>query len=60
MDDPKPSPFGLNRGRVLILALGALIVVIAISTWRGGIDAYQQLRQANTEATSLESGPSPR
>lgn len=49
-DDPKPNPFALNRGRVLILALGALIVVIALSTWFGGINAYQSLREANAAA----------
>ena len=52
MDEDKPSPFKLNRGRVLILALGALILVIALSTWFGGINAYQQLREANAAATS--------
>lgn len=52
MDEPKQSPFALNRGRVLILALGALIVVIALSTWFGGINAYQSLREANAAATS--------
>lgn len=52
MDDPKQSPFALNKGRVLILALGALIVVIALSTWFGGINAYQALREANAAATS--------
>ncbi len=52
MDDPKQSPFALNRGRVLILILGAVVVVIAISTWFGGLDAYQALREANAEATS--------
>ena len=52
MDDPKPSPFALNRGRVLILVLGLVAAVIAISTSMGGINAYQQLREANAEATS--------
>ena len=52
MDEPKQSPFALNRGRVLLLVLGAILVVIAISTWFGGINAYQQLREANAEATS--------
>ncbi len=56
MEDPKQSPFALNKGRVLILVLGAVIVLIAISTFRGGIDAYQALRQANTEATSAAEG----
>jgi hypothetical protein len=52
MDDPKQSPFALNRGRVLILVLGAVVVLIAISTWFGGINAYQALREANAQATS--------
>jgi hypothetical protein len=52
MDQPKQSPFALNKGRVLILALGALIVVIALSTWFGGINAYQSLREANAAATT--------
>jgi cell division protein FtsB len=52
MSDSDPSPFKLNRGRILILVLGALVVVIAISTWFGGINAYQALREANAEATS--------
>ena len=56
MEDPKQSPFALNKGRVLILVLGAIIVLIAISTFRGGIDAYQALKQANAEATSAAQG----
>jgi hypothetical protein len=51
MEDPKPRPFALNRGRIVLLILGALLVVIAISTSLGGINAYQQLREANTAAT---------
>jgi cell division protein FtsB len=52
MTDPKQTPFALNRGRIVLLILGAVLVLIAISTWFGGINAYQQLRQANAEATS--------
>lgn len=52
MEAPKQYPFGLNRGRILILALGVLVVIIAISTSLGGINAYQSLREANAEATS--------
>lgn len=51
MDDPKPGPFALNKGRILILALGALILVFAVSMWMGGINSYQSLREANTAAT---------
>jgi hypothetical protein len=52
MDEPKLSPFALNRGRIVLLILGALLVVIAISTSMGGINAYQQLREANAAAIS--------
>ena len=52
MDEPKLSPFALTKGRVVLLILGALLVVIAISTSLGGINAYQQLREANSAATT--------
>jgi hypothetical protein len=51
-DEPKLSPFALTPGRIVLLILGALLVVIAISTSMGGINAYQQLREANAAATS--------
>ena len=51
-EDPKPSPFALNPGRIVLLALGVLLVLIAISTSLGGINAYQQLREASAAATS--------
>ena len=59
MDDPKQSPFALNRGRLLILILGVLVVLITISMWLGGIDAYQALRSANAEATTATPGQTP-
>jgi hypothetical protein len=58
MDEPKLSPFALNPGRIVLLILGALLVVIAISTSMGGINAYQQLREANAAATSAAPAPS--
>lgn len=51
-DKPTESPFKLNRGRMLLLVMGVVLVLIAVSTWMGGINAYQQLKQANAEATS--------
>ncbi|UXN75124.1 hypothetical protein N8D56_09560 [Devosia sp. A8/3-2] len=51
MDEPKLSPFALTPARIMLLALGALLVIIAISTSLGGINAYQQLREANSAAT---------
>lgn len=59
MDEPKQGRFGLNSGRVLILALGVLIIIIAISTSLGGINAYQSLREANAEATSAAADQAP-
>ena len=51
MDEPKLSPFALTPARIMLLVLGALLAVIAISTSLGGINAYQQLREANAVAT---------
>jgi hypothetical protein len=59
MEEQKPSPFALNKGRIVILALGVLAILIAISTSLGGINAYQALRQANTEATTAAPAPTP-
>ncbi|SFD11922.1 hypothetical protein [Devosia psychrophila] len=52
MEEPKQSPFAMNPARVLILVLGVMIIIIAISTSMGGINAYQALREANAEATT--------
>ena len=52
MAEPKQSPFALNRGRIVLLILGALLVLIAISMSRGGMADYQQLREARDAATT--------
>ena len=52
MTDPKPSPFKLNRTRLFLLAMGVLVVLIAISTAMGGLSSYQQLKEAANEAAS--------
>jgi hypothetical protein len=57
MDEPKLSPFALTPARIMLLVLGALLVVIAISTSLGGINAYQQLREANAVATEAAAPP---
>ncbi|WP_332687724.1 hypothetical protein [Devosia sp.] len=51
-EEPKLSPFALNRGRIVLLILGAALVLIAISTSLGGLSSYQQLKEANAAATS--------
>ena len=52
MDEPKLSPFALTRSRIVLLVLGAVLVLIAISMSRGGMSGYQELREARDAATS--------
>ncbi|MCS6762227.1 MAG: hypothetical protein MO846_09800 [Candidatus Devosia symbiotica] len=52
MDEPKQKPFALNNSRVIMLILGALLVLIAISTAMGGLGFYQQLKEAAAAATT--------
>mgnify|MGYP000844983553 CR=1 FL=1 len=50
MDEPKLSPFALTPARIVLLVLGAILVLIAISTAMGGLSSYQELKEANTAA----------
>jgi hypothetical protein len=50
-DEPKTGPFGLNKIRIMILAMGALVVLISIGMFLGGPNAYQALKEANSAAT---------
>ena len=52
MDEPKLSPFALTRSRIVLLILGAVLVLIAISMSRGGMSGYQELREARDAAAS--------
>lgn len=52
MDETKPSPFKLNRSRVFLLILGAIVLLIGISTALGGLSSYQQLKDASRAATA--------
>lgn len=40
------SPLKLNRTRIFLLAMGALIVLITVSMMLGGLGQYQALRDA--------------
>ena len=44
------SPFKLNRTRIFILAMGAVVVLIGISMMMGGLGQYQALREAANAA----------
>ena len=63
MDEKKLGPFTPTPGRIMLVGLGVLLLIIAISTSMGGINAYQSLREANTAATTgtapAEPAPTP-
>lgn len=46
MSETPQSPFKLNRTRIFILAMGALVVLITVSMMMGGLGQYQALREA--------------
>ena len=50
MDEPKLSPFALTPARIILLVLGVILVLIAISTAMGGLSSYQELKEASTAA----------
>ncbi|WP_417308384.1 hypothetical protein [Devosia sp.] len=51
-EDPKKpdSPFKLNSGRIVMLVLGVLLVLYTLSALFGGLNNYQQLREAASGA----------
>jgi hypothetical protein len=57
-DDPsKISPFQLNRSRIVLLVLGALLLTIIISSAMGGLNNYQHLKEAAQEAKLKQQAP---
>ena len=52
MPETPPSPFTLNRTRIMILILGALALTFIIGAISGGVGNYQQLRDARDAALS--------
>jgi len=47
---PRQSPFKLNRTRLFLLAMGAVLVLITISMMMGGLGSYQALKDAANAA----------
>jgi len=47
-EEPKKpdSPFRLNRTRIMLLVMGAILLVYIVSAMMGGLDNYQQLKDA--------------
>lgn len=50
MTDENKSPFGLNRTRIFILAMGVLVLLITISMMMGGLGSYNALKEAANAA----------
>lgn len=50
MTDKPESPFKLNRTRIFILAMGALVLLISISMFSGGLGTYNALKEAANAA----------
>lgn len=46
----KTGPFGLTPIRIMILAMGALVVLISIGITMGGPGSYQALKEASNAA----------
>jgi len=57
MPENKDSPFKLNPTRIFILAMGAIVLLIAISMSMGGLGAYQELRDAANAARTAPVEP---
>ncbi len=46
MTDQKQGPLGLNRTRIFLLAMGALVLLITVSMMMGGLGSYNALKEA--------------
>ncbi|WP_439601088.1 hypothetical protein [Devosia sp.] len=60
-DDPKKpdSPFRLNRQRIVLLLLGALLLTYVISAMLGGLGNYQQLKESAAQPAAETTSTSP-
>lgn len=55
---PKPTgPFALNPARIVLLALGVLLVLYTISIVMGGLNNYQELKQGAAEQKGAAAAP---
>jgi hypothetical protein len=50
MSDEKQGPMGLNRTRIFLLAMGALVLLITVSMMMGGLADYNALKEASNAA----------
>ncbi len=50
MIDEKTGPFGLNRTRIFLLAMGAFVLLIFVSMMMGGLGSYNALKEASNAA----------
>ena len=50
MTDQKQGPFGLNRTRIFLLAMGAFVLLIFVSMMMGGLGYHHALKEASNAA----------
>ena len=58
-EPPKPpdSPFKLNQSRIVLLVLGAVLLLILISSLMGGMTDYQQLKEGAQQQKAQSATP---
>jgi hypothetical protein len=58
-EPPKPpdSPFKLNSSRIVLLALGAILLAYIISAFMGGLTNYEQLKEAAQDKKAQQAAP---
>ena len=50
MSDEQQGPLGLNRTRIFLLCMGALVLLITVSMMMGGLGDYNALKEASNAA----------
>lgn len=50
MPDDRQGLLGLNRTRIFLLAMGALVLLITVSMMMGGLGSYNALKEAANAA----------
>lgn len=51
------SPWRLNQSRIVLLVLGAVLVLILISSLMGGMTDYQQLKEGAQQQKAQQAAP---